>query len=99
MKIIPFHTGSATKTPIIQNLQSAFEHEEISILADEVTINELSAYEAKKTASGYSYNAPAGMHDDTVMALAIGWDAIRGSVIQDLGNLGSIDNFESRWSE
>ena len=76
MMITPFHTSGATKTPIIQNLQSAFEHGEISILADEITINELSAYEAKKTASGYSYNAPAGMHDDTVMSLAIGWNAL-----------------------
>jgi hypothetical protein len=76
MVIREFSTSGATKTPAIQALQSAFEHEEISILPDDVTINELSAYEAKKTAAGYSYSAPSGMHDDTVMALAIGWDAI-----------------------
>ena len=76
LNVIPFHTSGATKTPIIQALQSAFEHEEISILPDEDTINELTSYEAKKTASGYSYSAPSGMHDDTVMALAIGWNSI-----------------------
>jgi len=83
--VIPFHTSGATKTPIIQALQSAFEHEEISILPDEVTINELTAYEAKKTASGYSYNAPAGMHDDTVMALAIGWHSLKPKPVASLG--------------
>jgi len=76
MIITPFHTSGATKSPIIQGLQSAFEHGEISILPDETTVDELSSYEAKKTASGYSYGAPSGMHDDTVMALAIGWQAI-----------------------
>lgn len=81
MVIIPFHTSSSTKAPIIQKLQSAFEHEEISVLPDVVTINELSAYEAKKTASGYSYNAPSGMHDDTVMALAIGWNSLDGNYL------------------
>lgn len=76
MNVQAFHTSHATKQPLIHALQSAFEHEEISILPDDTTINELSAYEAKKTASGYSYNAPSGMHDDTVMALAIGWHGI-----------------------
>lgn len=79
LNVIPFHTSGATKTPIIQALQSAFEHEEISILPDETTINELAAYEAKRTASGYSYSAPAGMYDDTVMALAIGWHSLNGA--------------------
>lgn len=78
MRIIPFQTTSSTKQPIIQTLQSAFEHEEISILPDDVTINELSAYEATKQANGYKYSAPSGMHDDTVMALAIGWYVIMG---------------------
>ena len=76
MVIIPFHTSSATKAPAIQALQSAFEHREISILPDDVTINELAAYEAKRMASGYSYSAPSGMYDDTVMALAIAWSAV-----------------------
>jgi phage terminase large subunit-like protein len=99
MNIISFHTSTSTKAPIIQALQSAFEHEEISILPDDVTINELSAYEAKKTASGYSYNAPSGMHDDTVMALAIAWDSIsrRLPSFNDARDLGSVDDYQSPW--
>jgi len=98
MLIVPFHTSSATKAPIIQLLQSAFEHQEISILPDDTTINELSAYEAKKIASGYSYSAPSGMHDDTVMALAIAWQGIAHS-----GGWGGMDELQqeqqisSRW--
>lgn len=87
MNIRPFHTSRATKSPMIQSLQSAFEHEEIGILPDDVTINELSAYEAKKTASGYSYNAPSGMHDDTVMALAIAWASLQRRPMQTHENV------------
>lgn len=76
MNIVPFHTSSTTKTPIIQALQSAFEHGAIRILNDPTQIGELQAYESKRTASGFSYSAPAGMHDDTVMALAFAWQAV-----------------------
>jgi hypothetical protein len=35
------------------------------------------AYQSEKLPSGLvRYGAPEGMHDDTVMALAIGWNAI-----------------------
>jgi len=86
MTITPFHTSHATKAPIIQALQSAFEHEEISILPDEITIDELTVYEAKRTASGYSYGAPSGMFDDCVMSMAIGWYSI---------NVGRIEYVET----
>lgn len=71
-----FHTSPATKPPLIQNLQSAFEHGAIKILNDPIQINELQSYEGKRTASGMSYSAPDGMHDDTVIALALSWHAI-----------------------
>lgn len=76
MRIVPFHTSATTKMPLIQNLQSAFEHGAIKILNDPIQINELQAYEGKRMASGYSYSAPAGLHDDTVMALAFAWQAV-----------------------
>jgi phage terminase large subunit-like protein len=75
--VIPFTTTSATKQTIIQNLQSAFEHGEISIINDPVLIGELLSFESKRNPSGsFSYSAPEGMHDDCVMSLAIAWDAI-----------------------
>ena len=83
MRIVAFHTSSVTKMPLIQALQSAFEHGDIKILNDPAQIGELQAYESKRTASGYSYSAPDGMHDDTVMAMAFAWYALdnRGSGI------------------
>ncbi len=76
MSIVPFHTSSVTKQPLIQALQSAFEHGTIKILPDPVQIGELQAYEGRRMASGMSYGAPAGMHDDTVMALAFAWHGV-----------------------
>jgi phage terminase large subunit-like protein len=77
LTIIPFVTTSATKQAIIQALQSAFENGQIRVLNDTVLIGELLSFESKRNASGsFSYSAPDGMHDDTVMSLAIAWNAI-----------------------
>lgn len=78
MRIVPFHTSSASKTPLIQALQSAFEHDSIKILNDPIQVGELQAYEGKRMATGMSYSAPSGLHDDTVMALAFAWYAVDG---------------------
>jgi hypothetical protein len=76
MNIIPFTTTNATKQMVITNLQSAFEHDEIKIIDDPVLIGELLSFESKRSPSGsFQYSAPAGMHDDCVMSLAIAWDA------------------------
>jgi phage terminase large subunit-like protein len=78
--VVPFTTTNATKQNIIQGLQSAFEHGNIKILDDPVLIGELLSFESKRTASGsFRYSAPDGMHDDTVMSLAIAWDGIANS--------------------
>jgi len=46
----------------------------IAIPKEPVLISELEAFEATKTPSGLiRYAAPEGMHDDTVMALALAW--------------------------
>ena len=76
LSIVPFHTSAASKGPLIQALQAAFEHGNIKVLADPIQIGELQAYEGKRTASGFSYAAPPGMHDDTVMALALAWHGV-----------------------
>jgi hypothetical protein len=36
----------------------------------------LNAYERKERAGLPSYSAPAGMHDDIVMALALAWNGV-----------------------
>ena len=77
LSIIPFTTTNATKQVIIQNLQAAFEHDELAIINDPVLVNELLSFESKRNPSGsFAYSAPEGMHDDCVMSLAIAWDCI-----------------------
>ena len=77
MTIIPFTTTNATKQEAIQALQSAFEHGNIRIINDMVQIGELLSFESKRNASGsFSYSAPDGMHDDTVMGMALAWSGI-----------------------
>lgn len=83
LAIVPFTTTSATKQAIIQDLQAAFENGQILVLNDQILVGELLSFESKRNASGgFSYSAPAGMHDDCVLSLAIAWDgATSGSVI------------------
>lgn len=75
--IMPFTTTNATKAAAIQALQLAFETGAIRIIPDAVLIGELQAYEMDRTATGLvRYGAPDGMHDDTVMATALGWQGV-----------------------
>ena len=77
LHVIPFHTTNATKQAAIDALAMAFERGDIRILPDPVQVGELQAYEQDRTATGMiRYTAPEGMHDDTVMALALAWSAI-----------------------
>ena len=77
MTIIPFQTTNATKQAAIQSLQSAFEHGDIRILNDPVQIGELQAFEGRQTPNGaWRYEAPEGMHDDRVMAMALAWNGL-----------------------
>jgi phage FluMu gp28-like protein len=72
-----FTTTNASKAEAIEALVLAFEKDEIKILPDAVTIAELQAYEAERLPSGMlRYGAPEGMHDDTVMSLALAWQAV-----------------------
>lgn len=65
-----------SKQDLVWALQSAFEREEIRIPDHRVMIGELEAFEAVRLLSGkWRYQAPEGMHDDTVIALAIAYEA------------------------
>lgn len=71
LNIIAFTTTSTSKQDIIQRLQSVLEHGLIKILDNRILIGELLSYECKRTNSGnFTYSAPEGQHDDTVMSLA-----------------------------
>jgi phage FluMu gp28-like protein len=72
LSVTPFTTTNSTKARAIQTLELAFERGDIELLDDENQIMELTAFQAEKLPSGLTrYSSPAGLHDDTVMALAI----------------------------
>lgn len=74
LPIVPFTTTNASKSIAIDALALAFERGALRIIPDPTLIGELQAYEAERLPSGMiRYGAPAGMHDDTVMALALAW--------------------------
>jgi hypothetical protein len=74
VNVTGFTTTNATKAEIIQKLELAFEQRVIRILDHKLQTAELMAYESEKLPSGLiRYTAPEGMHDDTVMALALAW--------------------------
>jgi phage FluMu gp28-like protein len=76
LPVTGFTTTNKTKETIIRGLETAFENNEIRILNDPVLIGELQAYEQERMAVGWRFSAPPGMHDDTVMSLALAWSGI-----------------------
>jgi hypothetical protein len=77
LPVQPFITTNASKARVIEALVLAFERGDIRILNDAVLVGELVAYQAESLSSGLPrYGAPAGQHDDTVMALAMAWSAV-----------------------
>lgn len=66
-----FQTTNDTKRTIIENLITDFAEQTIGIIDDEQLIIQIEHYMIEKTKTGYTYNAPKGMHDDYVMSLAI----------------------------
>jgi len=82
-----FTTTAVTKTQIIESLSLAFERGDIEIINDPVLVGELQAYEMTRLPSGnFRYSAPEGMHDDTVMAAAIGYHGIDRFVPRHAGS-------------
>jgi hypothetical protein len=72
----PWEATNATKMAVIDALALAFEKREIGILNDETLILEHEAFESSRTPTGLvRYAAPAGFHDDTVIATALAWQA------------------------
>jgi hypothetical protein len=81
-----FDTTPSSKPPLIESLVLAFDRNEIVVLNDDVMRSELMAYERTVSSTGRSkYSAPDGMHDDTVMALALAWYGATNYSIRYLG--------------
>jgi hypothetical protein len=76
VNVTAFQTTNASKAQIIEALAMAFEQGSLRIPPEQWLIDELMAFDQDRTASGLMrYGAPAGGHDDGVMALAIAWHA------------------------
>lgn len=92
-----FSTTASSKPPLIEALALAFESQRIGIIDNPVLIHELQAYEMERLPSGmFRYNAPSGGHDDTVIALALAYDASQRNkvVISNARRQGAIRNNE-----
>jgi hypothetical protein len=74
--IQPWTATNQTKAAIVDGLALALERGQIGLLNDEAQTGELLAFAAERLPSGLiRYAAPEGMHDDTVIALALAWEA------------------------
>lgn len=81
LPVRPFNTTAQSKGPLIEALALAMEREDVILLDDPVLRGELNAYTLERLPSGmYRYNAAPGAHDDTVIAVALGWMSIQHSV-------------------
>ena len=69
-KVKEFVTSNTSKNDLVGKMQVALEQGTISLLPDEKQEREFSYYacEYNPTTKTITYNAPSGLHDDTVMA-------------------------------
>jgi phage FluMu gp28-like protein len=92
LPVQPFTTTQASKAAAIEALALAFERDALQIVPDPVLISELEAYETVRTPGGLlRYTAPAGLHDDCVMALALAWTAARPDASPRVWTIGGAD--------
>jgi hypothetical protein len=78
LPITPFMTTGASKWTAIEDLSLAIESGQVAIVPDPTLIGELQAYERTERESGVPrYSAPDGLHDDCVMAAAIGYAGVK----------------------
>ena len=94
IQINEWSTSNKSKTDMVSHLQVAFEQKEISLLDDELQQNELSYYEASYNPKTQvvTYNAPQGLHDDTVISLGLSWEAYRSRAVKGVYTLGVVRN-------
>jgi hypothetical protein len=83
LPVVGFDTTATSKPPLIENLSLILQREEWQFQKDIIWTAEMEAYERKvNPVNGRStYSAPAGVHDDTVMARALmTWQASKGGL-------------------
>jgi hypothetical protein len=69
-------TTTRSKQHIIEQLATAIEQQQVTLLNDQTQYAELGAFTGSQTDAGYwKYGAPESQHDDTVMSLAWAYEA------------------------
>jgi hypothetical protein len=78
-------TTAQSKRQLIEGLALAIERRELALTPDPILLAELASYTMERLpGGGYRYSAPAGSHDDTVIATALAWHGVRfGGVLVD----------------
>lgn len=66
-----FLFSQQSKQQLMEGLAVAIQRQLITIPAEPAMVNEIEAFEYEYTRTGVRYAAPEGMHDDTVIALAL----------------------------
>lgn len=74
-----FTTTNSEKVRLVAQVQVGLEQHQLKILNDNKLINELAAYQAtyNSKTGNVSYNAPQGLHDDTVISTMLAYDAYK----------------------
>lgn len=70
--VFGFKYSAHSKQQLMEGLQVAIQQRKIGFPEGIIT-NELESFEYESTRTGVRYNAPIGMHDDCVNALALAW--------------------------
>ena len=94
IQINEWTTTNKSKTDLVTHLQVAFEQKSISLLDDSLQKDELGYYQSNynpKTQT-VTYNAPLGLHDDTVIALGLSWEAYLARATKGTYSLGVVRN-------
>lgn len=70
--VFGFKYSATSKQQLMEGLQSAIHQRKVGFPEGVIT-KELESFEYEYTRTGVRFNAPAGMHDDCVNALALAW--------------------------
>ena len=70
--VFGFKYSATSKQQLMEGLQSAIHQRKMGFPEGVIT-KELESFEYEYTRTGVRFNAPAGMHDDCVNALALAW--------------------------
>lgn len=72
LPVRPFQTTNASKNQVIEALALSMEREQVQLQNHTVATGEMLAFQVERVNGLTRYGAPAGQHDDTVMARCIG---------------------------